>query len=151
VVDEVHERTQLVVRSVEEIELLRGVMGQGTDDCNGGKMGVGYPNSYILHWFETRVGALPTTIIAYPAGVSCPNCGGVVEDWHREWTNQAQGSDFYKGLRCIDCPLCREWVLYQGQKIQAVPRGAKPQQTRRLPLQAARWAKSQSRQGRLRD
>jgi hypothetical protein len=74
-----------------------------------------------------------------------------VEDWHTEWTDPAHGSDFYKGLRSIDCPLCGGWVLYQGQKIQAVPPGANPQRTRRLPLQAARWAKSQSRQGKLRD
>jgi hypothetical protein len=32
-----------------------------------------------------------------------------------------------------------------------VPPGANPQKTRRLPVQAARWAKSQSRQGKLRD
>jgi hypothetical protein len=42
-------------------------------------------------------------------------------------------------------------VLYQEQKIQAVPAGGNPQKTRRTPLQAARWAKSQSRQGKLRD
>jgi hypothetical protein len=56
-----------------------------------------------------------------------------------------------KGLRSIDCPLCHGWVLYQGQRIQAVPAGDNQQKTRRLPLQAARWAKSQSRQGKLRD
>jgi hypothetical protein len=38
-----------------------------------------------------------------------------------------------------------------GQKIQAVPAGDNPQRTKRVPLQAARWAKSQSRQGNLRD
>jgi hypothetical protein len=64
-----------------------------------------------------RVKKLPRPILAYPAGVPCPLCGGVVEDWHTEW---------------------------------AVPPGANPQKTRRLPLQAARWAKSQSRQGKLR-
>ena len=95
--------------------------------------------------------ALPTPIIAFPAGVACPQCSRVVEDWHTEWTDPAHGSDFYKGLRSIDCPLCGGWVLYQGQKIQAVPPGADPQKTRRLPLQAARWAKSQSRQGKLRE
>jgi hypothetical protein len=74
-----------------------------------------------------------------------------VEDWHTEWTDPAHASDFYKGLRSIDCPLCRGWVLYQGQRVQAVPPGDNSQKTRRLPLQAARWAKSQSRQGNLRD
>jgi hypothetical protein len=78
-------------------------------------------------------------------------CGGIVEDWHTEWTDPTYGSDFFKGLRCIDCPLCQGWVLYQGQKIQAVPPGSNPQKTRRTPFQAARWAKSQSRQGKLRD
>jgi hypothetical protein len=42
-------------------------------------------------------------------------------------------------------------VLYKQQKIEAVPVGDDPQKTRRLPLQAARWAKSQSREGNLRD
>jgi hypothetical protein len=42
-------------------------------------------------------------------------------------------------------------VLYKEQRIQAVPAGDHPQRTKRIPLQAARWAKSQSRQGKLRD
>jgi hypothetical protein len=94
---------------------------------------------------------LPPQIVAFPASVPCPVCGAVVHDWHTEWTDPVHGSDFYKGLRAIDCPLCGGWVLYKMQKIQAVPAGDKPQRTRRLPLQAARWAKSQSRHGRLRD
>jgi hypothetical protein len=40
-------------------------------------------------------------IITYPANVPCPVCGAVVQDWHTEWTDPAQGSDFYKGLRAI--------------------------------------------------
>jgi hypothetical protein len=90
-------------------------------------------------------------IIAYPANVPCPVCGGVVHDWHTEWTDPAYGPDFYKGLRAIDCPLCGGWVLYKGRTLQAVPPGDSPQQTRRTPVQAARWAKSQSREGNLRD
>jgi hypothetical protein len=74
-----------------------------------------------------------------------------VQDWHTEWTDPAYGSDFYKGLRAIDCPLCGAWVLYKEQKLQPVPAGSNPQRTKRTPLQAARWAKSQSRQGKLRD
>ncbi len=90
-------------------------------------------------------------IIAYPANVPCPVCGGVVQDWHTEWTDPAQGPDLYKGLMALDCPLCGGWVLYKGQRVQAVPPGDNPQRARRLPLQAARWAKSQSPQGTLRD
>ncbi len=90
-------------------------------------------------------------IIAYPANVPCPVCGGVVHDWHTEWTDPAHGPDFYKGLRALDCPLCGGWVLYQQQKIQAVPAADHPQRTKRIPLQATRWAKSQSRQRKLRD
>ncbi len=74
-----------------------------------------------------------------------------MEDWHTEWIDPAHGPDLFKGLRSIDCPLCRGWVLYQGQTLRAVPPGDNPQRTRRTPLQAARWAKSQSRQGNLRD
>lgn len=90
-------------------------------------------------------------IIAYPANVPCPVCGGVVQDWHSEWTDPAHAPDIYKGLRALDCPVCGAWVLYKEQKIQAVPAGDGPQKTKRLPLQAARWAKSQSSQGNLRD
>jgi hypothetical protein len=90
-------------------------------------------------------------IIAFPANVACPACGGVVQDWHTEWTDPTHAPDFYKGLRAIDCPLCGQWLLYKAQQIQPVPVGDNPQKTKRLPLQAARWAKSQSKQGNLRD
>ena len=100
---------------------------------------------------ESRCVRLARPILAYPANVPCPECGGVVQDWHTEWTDPTQAADFYKGLRALDCPLCGGWVLYKEQKIQAVPAGDHPHRTRRLPLQAARWTKSQSRQGNLRD
>src|SRR5262245_61714211 len=90
-------------------------------------------------------------IIAYPANVPCPVCGAVVQDWHTEWTDPALAPDFYKGARAIDCPLCGAWVLYKQQKIQAMPTGSSPQPAKRTPLQAARWAKSQSKQGSLRE
>src|SRR5712692_8448232 len=100
---------------------------------------------------ESRPVRFARPIIAYPANVPCPVCGGVVQDWHTEWTDPTQAPDFYKGIRALDCPLCGGSVLYKEQKIQAVPAGDNPQGTRRLPLQAARWAKSQSRQGNLRE
>lgn len=95
--------------------------------------------------------SLARQIIAFPANVPCPVCGGVVQDWHTEWTDPAHGPDFYKGIRAIDCPICGGWVLYKEQKVEAVPAGENPLRTKRNPLQAARWAKSQSRQGNLRD
>jgi endogenous inhibitor of DNA gyrase (YacG/DUF329 family) len=94
--------------------------------------------------------ALARQIVAFPANVPCPACGGVVQDWHTEWTDPTHGPDLYKGLRALDCPLCGEWVLYKEQKIQPVPTGDNPTRTKRAPLQAARWAKSQSPQGNLR-
>lgn len=100
---------------------------------------------------ENKRMGLTRHVIAYPANVPCPVCGTLVQDWHTEWTDPAQAPDFYKGLKVIDCPLCGGWVLYKEQKIQAVPADESPQRVRRLPLQAARWAKSQSRQGNLRD
>jgi hypothetical protein len=90
-------------------------------------------------------------ILALPANLPCPGCSVVVQDWHTEWTDPALAPDFNKGLRAIDCPLCGQWVLYKGQKLQAIPPGDNPQPTKRLPLQAARWAKSQSKPGNLRD
>jgi hypothetical protein len=95
--------------------------------------------------------SLARPIIAYPANVPCPVCGGIVQDWHTEWNDPAFAPDFYKGLRALDCPLCGGWVLYKEQKVQEVPPGDQPQKTRRKALQAARWAKSQSRQGNLRE
>jgi len=100
---------------------------------------------------ESRRVSFARQVIAFPTNVPCPLCGGVVQDWHTEWTDPTQAPDFYKGLRALDCPLCGEWVLYKGQKIQAIPVGDNPQRTKRIPLQAARWAKSQSKQGKLRD
>jgi hypothetical protein len=100
---------------------------------------------------ESRRLSFARPLIAYPVNVPCPVCGRVVPDWHSEWTDPAHTPDFSKGLRAIDWPLCGGWVLYQEQKIQAMPAGDHPQKTRRLPVQAARWAKSQSRQGNLRD
>jgi hypothetical protein len=94
---------------------------------------------------------LAAQIIAYPANVPCPVCGAVVQDWHTEWTDPAHAPDFYRGVRSLDCPLCGGWVLYKDQKIEVVPVGNSPQKTKRTALQAARWAKSQSRQGNLRD
>jgi hypothetical protein len=94
--------------------------------------------------------SLTRPVIAYPANVPCPICGGVVQDWHTEWTDPAHGPEFHRGVRALDCPLCGGWVLYKGQKIEAIPAGDDPHKTRRLPLQAARWAKSQTRQGNLR-
>jgi DNA-directed RNA polymerase subunit RPC12/RpoP len=94
---------------------------------------------------------LPRHNIAFPANLPCPVCGSVVHDWHVEWTDPAQGREFYKGRRALDCPVCGGWVLYKEQTIQAVPDGDRPLRTKRMPLQAARWAKSQSKQGNLRD
>jgi hypothetical protein len=90
-------------------------------------------------------------ITAYPANAPCPICGGIVQDWHLEWTDPAQAPDFYQGRRALDCPLCAGWVLYKGHKLEVVPVGDNPKRTRRIPLQAARWAKSQSELGKLRD
>ena len=89
-------------------------------------------------------------IISYPANVPCPICGGLVHDWHTEWTDPKHGPDFYKGLRSIDCPICGGWVLYKERRIQSVPAGHVCEKTKRSPLQGARWAKSQSREGNLR-
>jgi hypothetical protein len=74
----------------------------------------------------------------------------MVRDWHTEWTDPTQAPEFFNGHRALDCPLCREWVLYKDRQIQAIPQGENPAKTRRLPLQAARWAKSQSTQRNLR-
>ena len=90
-------------------------------------------------------------IVAYPANVPCPVCGEIIQDWHTEWTDPSCGADFYKGLRAIDCPLCGGWVLFKDRQIQAIPASENPHRTKRLSIQAARWAKSQTKQRNLRD
>ena len=65
---------------------------------------------------EGRDRNMARPIIDFPANVPCPACGGLVQDWHTEWTDPAYAPDFYKGLRALDCPLCRGWVLHKQQK-----------------------------------
>ena len=60
-------------------------------------------------------------------------------------------SRLLQGAQDPRLPALPGWVLCKEQQIQAVPAGDNPQRVRRLPLQAARWAKSQSRQGNLGD
>src|SRR5919202_1248787 len=100
---------------------------------------------------SSRGATLARQIVAYPANTPCPVCGGNTLEWPPEGRGPAQAPEFYKGLRALDCPPCGGWVLYKERQVQAVPAGSTPQKTRRIPLQAARWAKSQSRQGNLRD
>jgi hypothetical protein len=99
---------------------------------------------------ESRLESLGRQVVAYPANVPCPICHSLVQDWHTEWTDPTVAPDFYKGLRAIDCPLCRNWVLFKDRQIQAAPTGGNLQRTKRIPIQAARWAKSQAKQGTLR-
>lgn len=89
-------------------------------------------------------------IIAFPSDTPCPACDGLVRDWHTEWTDPTFGQDFYRGDRALDCPLCGVWVLYKERQIQSIPTGKNPRKTKRLPLQAAKWAKSQCKEGNLR-
>jgi len=85
------------------------------------------------------------------ANVPCLICGAIVQEWHTEWTDPTHAPDLHRGVRTINCPRCGGWVLFKDQRIEAVPPGDRPQKTKRFPLEAARWAKSQSRQGNLGD
>lgn len=62
-------------------------------------------------------------IIVYPANVPCPVCGGVVQDWHTEWTDPAHGPDFYKGLRAVDCLSVEHGCSTKSRRFKPCPQG----------------------------
>jgi hypothetical protein len=76
-----------------------------------------------------------------PPNEECPNCHGLVADWHVEWY-KTEGPALYQGLAALDCPLCRQPVGFQGGKIGPAPPGV-PLITRHAD-QAAQWAASQA-------
>ena len=75
-----------------------------------------------------------------PPNEYCPHCGELVLDWHNEWYNGAQRASIYQGQAAMDCPLCRQSVLwFESREISASPvEGDLPVHQRSVFL-AAHW------------
>jgi hypothetical protein len=51
-------------------------------------------------------------------------------DWHNEWYDAAQRRAIYDGQAAMDCPLCRQAVLwFESRDIAAPPANAQPLET----------------------
>jgi hypothetical protein len=47
-----------------------------------------------------------------PPNETCPHCGELILDWHNEWYEAVQRRAIYSGQAAMDCPLCRQAVLW---------------------------------------
>ncbi len=75
-----------------------------------------------------------------PPNEPCPLCGQLIADWHNEWYEHAQRVAIYRGQAAMDCPLCRQAVLwFESRDLAAPPATAPVPVLQRSVLQAARW------------
>jgi hypothetical protein len=78
--------------------------------------------------------------LAMPPNESCPHCGQFILDWHNEWYDAAQRRAIYSGHAAMDCPLCRQAVLWLELRAIAVPQpNAQPIIYLRSEILAAQW------------
>jgi hypothetical protein len=75
-----------------------------------------------------------------PPNEPCPHCGELILDWHNEWYEAAQRRAMYSGQAAMDCPLCRQPVLwFESRDIAAPPGNAQVPVYQRSAVLAARW------------
>jgi hypothetical protein len=75
-----------------------------------------------------------------PPAEPCPHCGQLIWDWHNEWYEGAQRAAIYRGQAAMDCPLCRQAVLwFESRDIAAPPANVQVPIYQRSALIAARW------------
>ena len=68
------------------------------------------------------------------------HCGQLILDWHNEWYEGAQRRAIYGGQAAMDCPLCRQAVLwFESRNIAAPPVNAQVQVYQRSVILAAQW------------
>ena len=61
-------------------------------------------------------------------------------DWHNEWYNGAQRVEVYRGQAAMDCPLCRQAVLwFESRDIAAPAASVQPPVHPRSAILAAQW------------
>ena len=56
-----------------------------------------------------------------PPNEPCPHCGQLICDWHNEWYEGAQRVAIYRGQAAMDCPRCRQAVLWFESQDLIVP------------------------------
>ena len=75
-----------------------------------------------------------------PPNEPCPHCGQLILDWHDEWYDAAQRRVIYSGQAAMDCPLCRQAVLwFESRDIAVPPTNAQVAVYQRSALIAAQW------------
>jgi endogenous inhibitor of DNA gyrase (YacG/DUF329 family) len=79
-------------------------------------------------------------MLVMPPNEPCPHCGQLIRDWHNEWYDPAQRRAIYSGKAAMDCPLCRQPVLWFQSRGVAAPAGnAQVQVYKRSASIAAQW------------
>ncbi len=75
-----------------------------------------------------------------PPNEPCPHCGQLILDWHNEWYNAAERAAIYRGHAAMDCPRCRQAVVWiQSRDIAAPPANTQPTVHQRSAILAAQW------------
>jgi hypothetical protein len=75
-----------------------------------------------------------------PPKEPCSHCGQLIRDWHNEWYDAAQRRAIYVGQAAMDCPLCRQAVLWARSRDMAAPPGSHQLPVyRRSATIAAQW------------
>src|SRR3982750_3355323 len=77
---------------------------------------------------------------AMPPNEPCPHCGELILDWHNEWYDAALRRAIYSAQAAMDCPLCRQAVLwFESRDLAAPPGNAQGPVYQRSAILAARW------------
>ena len=75
-----------------------------------------------------------------PPNERCPHCAALILDWHNEFYDREQRRAIYRGQAAMDCPLCRQPVLwFESRDIAAPPVNAQVPVYRRSAAIAAQW------------
>lgn len=75
-----------------------------------------------------------------PPNEHCPHCSQLIRDWHNEWHTLAERRAIYNGHAAMDCPLCRQPVLwFQSRDLAGLAGNAPLQIYRRSAILAAQW------------
>src|SRR5262245_52967604 len=81
-----------------------------------------------------------TRILDMPPNEPCPHCGQLIRDWHNEWYETTQRMAIFRGQAAMDCPLCRQPVLWvQSRNITSPPSGQQLPVYERSAAIAAQW------------
>jgi hypothetical protein len=79
-------------------------------------------------------------MFSMPPNEPCPHCGQLILDWHNEWYEGAQRRAIYSGQAAMDCPLCRQAVLwFESRDLAAPPVNAQAPVYPRSVIIAAQW------------